>query len=288
MTYANPHWLVETDWLAANLERPTLRVFDCTTYLRPDPATVYRVESGRADYDAGHIPGAGFLDLQGELSDPDSDLRFTFPTPARFAEAVGRHGVGDDCRVVLYSGDSMMWSTRVWWMFRAMGFDHVAVLNGGWQRWQAEGRPVSTEACRYPPATFTPRPRPELYASKGSVLAALDGSACVLNALSAEQHAGTGGRNYGRPGRVAGSVNVPARSLTDPESNRFLPAEALAARFRAAGVLEAEKVIAYCGGGIAATADAFALALIGREDVAVYDNSLSEWARDPSLPMETG
>jgi len=115
-----------------------------------------------------------------------------------------------------------------------------------------------------------------------------DDRACVLNALTEEQHRGTGGVTYGRPGRIAGSVNVPARELVDPETHAYLPAELLRARFAAAGALDARRVITYCGAGIAASSDAFALMLLGHEDVAVYDASLSEWAADPSLPMETG
>jgi thiosulfate/3-mercaptopyruvate sulfurtransferase len=112
--YAHPEYLVDTDWLAAHLEDPAVRVFDCTTILEPDPATVYHVVSGRAGYDAGHIPGAGFLDLQGELSDRSTRLRFMMPPPAQFADVVGGRGVGNDSRVILYSTASPMWATRLW------------------------------------------------------------------------------------------------------------------------------------------------------------------------------
>jgi thiosulfate/3-mercaptopyruvate sulfurtransferase len=126
-------------------------------------------------------------------------------------------------------------------------------------------------------------------ADKAGVLAALGQSGtCVVNALTEEQHRGTGGVSYGRPGRIAGTGNVPARALVDPETHAYLPDETLRAKFSAAGALEARRVVTYCGGGIAASSDAFALALLGRDDVAVYDASLSEWAADPSLPMEQG
>ena len=133
------------------------------------------------------------------------------------------------------------------------------------------------------------RPRPELFVGKREVLAGLgERATCVLNALSEEQHRGTEGVTYGRPGRIAGSANVAARSLVDPTTHAYLPADTLRARFAAAGVLEAERVITYCGGGIAASSDAFVLGLLGHDRVAVYDASLSEWAADSSLPMETG
>jgi thiosulfate/3-mercaptopyruvate sulfurtransferase len=182
-----------------------------------------------------------------------------------------------------------MWAARVWWMLRAVGFDQAAVLNGGWRKWTHEGRPSSTEPCAYSPARFVPRPRPELFVGKNAVLAGLgERATCVLNALSEEQHRGTGGVAYGRPGRIAGSRNVPARALVDPTTHAYLPADVLRARFAEAGVLDAGRVITYCGGGIAASSDAFVLTLLGHENVVVYDASLSEWATDPSLPMETG
>ena len=114
-----------------------------------------------------------------------------------------------------------------------------------------------------------------------------DGAVCTLNALTSEQHAGTGGNSYGRPGRIKGSVNLPAAHLIDPATNAFLPAEELRRRFESVGAFGKE-VITYCGGGIAASADAFALVMLGHPDVKLYDASLSEWATDPTLPMETG
>ena len=179
-------------------------------------------------------------------------------------------------------------------MLRAIGFDDVAVLDGGFVRWVMEGRAVTTDVPRHPPARLDPHPRPGLFVGKAAVRAALGDSGIVLvNALSAEQHAGRGGVTYGRPGRIAGSVSVPARSLTDPATHAFLPRDRLRAAFEAAGVLSsgaagARNVVTYCGAGIAASSDAFVLALLGASGVAVYDGSLEEWARDPACPMESG
>jgi thiosulfate/3-mercaptopyruvate sulfurtransferase len=127
-----------------------------------------------------------------------------------------------------------------------------------------------------------------MFADKAAVLGALGDGACVLNALTEEQHRGTGGVVYGRPGRIAGSANVPARALVDPRTHAYLSAGELRARFEAVGALGTQRVVTYCGGGIAASSAAFVLALLGHENVAVYDASLSEWAADPALPMETG
>ena len=290
MAFARPQHLVETAWLAEHLGDPGLRVLECTVFLQPaDVPGGVRVESGRTKWSEGHIPGAGFIDLQDELSDRTSTLRFMMPPAAQFAEAMGRAGVGPGVQVVLYDRNYTMWATRIWWMLRAFGFDDAAVLNGGFRKWSLEGRPVATDAGTRPARTFTPRPRPALMTDKTGVLGALAGSgACVLNALSEEQHRGTGGNTYGRPGRIAGSVNVAARDLVDPKTHAYLPADVLRAKFQAVGALDAKRVVTYCGGGIAASSDAFVLTLLGRDDVAIYDASMSEWANDPTLPMERG
>jgi len=289
MAWTNPQFLVETDWLAVHLDDPTLRVLECTTILHPRPEGGYRAESGRATWAAGHIPRSGFADLTDDLSDRASSLLYMMPPDEQMAAAMARLGVGEGTRVVLYDRAVNMWAARVWWMLRAVGFDDAAVLNGGWKKWTFEGRPTSTEPCAYPPARFVARPRPELFVGKGAVLAGLGQRAtCILNALTEEQHRGTDGVTYGRPGRIAGSANVAARSLVDPKTHAYLPAHVLRERFAATGALEAERVITYCGGGIAASSDAFVLTLLGHDGVAVYDASLSEWAADPSLPMETG
>jgi thiosulfate/3-mercaptopyruvate sulfurtransferase len=291
MSFARPQHLVETEWMAQHLEDPGVRLLECTVYLQPAPDMPggFRVESGRAKWSEGHIPGAGFVDLQEELSDRTSKLRFMMPPAAQFAEAMGRAGVGDGVRVVLYDRAVNMWAARIWWMLRAFGFDNAAVLNGGFKKWTVEGRPVSSDAGTRPARTFTARSRSALIADKTGVLAAIgETGSCVLNALSEEQHRGTGGTTYGRPGRINGSVNVVARDLVDPATHAYLPPDVLRAKFQAVGALDAKRVVTYCGAGIAASSDAFILTLLGRDDVAVYDASLSEWASDPSLPMERG
>lgn len=291
--YRHRDALVSTDWLANHLDDPDLRVFECTTYLDylpPGAEAAYRVVSGRAAYEQGHITAAGFLDLQNELSDSNNPphLRFMMLSAERLAEALGRRGVGDGNRVVLYSRGRMVWSTRVWWMLRSIGFDAAAVLDGGWEKWVREGRSTATEQPTFPPAKLTPRPRPELFVAKESVRAAIDDAkTCLVNALEPDLHRGENPR-YGRRGRIPGSVNVPSASLVDPETNTFLPADQAAAKFRNAGVDPKQRAIVYCGGGIAASLDAFVLYQLGYEDLSVYDASMSEWARDASLPIETG
>jgi len=177
----------------------------------------------------------------------------------------------------------------VWWVLRCYGFNNCAVLNGGFQNWAKEGRAVETGPDKARPAgSLTERPAKALMADKNDVLAAIgDGAVCTINALQAPQHAGTGGNTYGRPGRIKGSVNVPTIGLVDPATNAFLPPDRLRAQFDAVHAFDC-KVITYCGGGIAASATAHALVMLGHSDVRLYDASMSEWAIDDALPMEVG
>ena len=286
---AEPGALASPEWLSANLGDPSLRVLDATVWLELDPeGGDVRIESGRATWAQGHIPGAGFADLI-ELSDPVDPLRFMLPTAEAFAEGMSALGVGPGTHVVAYDAEDGIWAARLWWMLRVFGFDAVSVLDGGWKAWTAEGRPVSTEPPEHPPARFEAAFRPELVATRKQVEEYVaDGGTCLVNALPAALHRGEAPVAHKRAGRIPGSVNVPSRHLLDPESGRFLPLERLREPFAAVGALEDRPVVTYCGGAIAAAMDAFALALLGRDDVAVYDGSLVEWAEDPGAPLETG
>lgn len=287
--FAHPEFLVETEALERRLGDPELRIFDCTTHLIPDPKVTYQVVPGLADFEKGHIPGAQFVDLQGDLSQKGHRFRFMLPSSEDFAAAMSRFGVGEGTRVVLYSTANPWWATRVWWMLRVFGFDDAGVLNGGWQKWRREGRPVETGSAKpRPPGRFVVREKRPLMVGKEEVLQAIgDDGACTINALLPEQHAGSGGNSYGRPGHIKGSVNLPAAHLLDPQTNEFLPPDELRRRFDAIGAFD-KRVITYCGGGIAASADALALVMLGHPEVRLYDASLGEWAADPTLPMETG
>jgi thiosulfate/3-mercaptopyruvate sulfurtransferase len=282
--------LVDTETLAGQLGDPNLRLFDCTMHLTPLPDNSgQQVASGHADYLDGHIQGAAYIDLSRDLSDTASPYRFSALAPEAFAAAAGRLGIGQGTRVVLYDGGYNAWSSRVWWMLKAYGFDSAQVLDGGLIKWRKEGRPLVTEVTNHPPATFVARPRPGFFADKRRVAEAIAApDVRIVNALSPEQHAGRSGVHYGRAGRIPGSCNVASRGIVDPETNALLPMPELRRRFDDAGLLGGERVIAYCGGGIAASLTALALAALGKSDVEVYIHSLQEWANDPSLPMEVG
>lgn len=288
MAHYDGRGLVSTEWLAGHLADPDLRIFDVTVHLRPASPGPYTIESGRADYEAGHVPGAAFLDLARDLSDPDARLPFTKPSPERLAAALGAAGVGPRSFVVAYSTPTPMWATRAWWLLRAAGFDNAAVLDGGLAKWKAEGRPLESGARAYPPAGLTLAARSDAWADKDAVLAAIaDGGVCTINALSPSVHSGESATNYGRKGHIAGSRNVPYAALLKPDGSYREDAE-LRALFDGVGAFERPRAICYCGGGISATMDALALTRLGHPSVAVYDGSMSEWSRDPTLPMELG
>jgi thiosulfate/3-mercaptopyruvate sulfurtransferase len=286
--FTHPEYLVDTDWLSARLDDPNLRILDCTTHLPPLPDfSLYTVVPGREDFDKAHIPGAQFVDIEHDVSTPHPRLHFMLPTPEAFAAAMSRLGVGDSTLVVTYATGNHWWATRMWWMLRVFGHDKAAVLDGGFQKWQREGRPTASGPVQpVAPARFTARQRPELVAYKEDLLnAAGRADVCTVNALRPEQHTGTGGVHYGRRGHITGSINIAALHHLNAD-NTFKPAAQLRGLF--APALSSPQVITYCGGGIAATSVAFVLAMLGYDKVKVYDNSLTEWAADPSLPMQTG
>jgi thiosulfate/3-mercaptopyruvate sulfurtransferase len=173
-------------------------------------------------------------------------------------------------------------------MMRAIGFDNAAILDGGIDAWMAEGRAISTSETRYAPATLRAKPRPGLFVGRDEMLTSIgDAGTCSINALAPDLHSGENPR-YGRPGRIPGSVNLPAASLFEAGSFKLKAPDQVAAAFAAIGADKAKRKLIYCGGGIAATLDAFLLYQLGHQDIAVYDASMNEWAKDESLPMEVG
>jgi len=285
--------LMTTAELAAILDHPDLRLFDCTTYLEYQPegsGTPYVAVPGRHTFEAGHIPGADFLDLQGEFSVPDIELHFMMPATAQLEAAFGRHGIGANSRVALYSIGTAMWATRFWWMLKSLGYDNVAVLDGGLDTWKAEGRAIETGPAKgYPPATFTAKPRAGYFVDKHETLqASTDRNTVVVNALNAQLHKGLEPSRYGRPGHIPGSVNVSAATLYDSATKAFVPLADAETKFATQGVTRDKRVVAYCGGGISATIDLFLLHRLGYDNLTLYDASMGEWAKDESLPIETG
>jgi thiosulfate/3-mercaptopyruvate sulfurtransferase len=280
-TAAEMDTLVTAEWLKENLDDPDLVVLDCTVLIERTEDGGMRGVSGRANYEAGHIPTAGFADLTTDLADGDSPYGYAVPTPERFAAAMGALGVGDDSRVVLYDASNSSWAARVWWMLRWVGFDRAALLDGGLNAWEAAGGPLSTEPSPRRPGTLTPSVRPELIADRDEVLASLEQDSIHLIDAMPSAHFRGEWTMYDRPGHIPGATNVPVTSLLD-DSGQFRPAEELAAMF---GSDHDSRAITYCGGGIAASTNAFIMTRLGFTDVAVYAASLQEWAADPANPM---
>jgi thiosulfate/3-mercaptopyruvate sulfurtransferase len=273
--------LVTTDWLAEHLDDPDLVVLDCTVRLVFGEEGGYDIESGCEEFEAGHIPSAGFADLTDELSDTESPHRFAVPAPEDFCAAMGALGVGDASRVVLYDGWRSVWAARVWWMLRWVGFDRAALLDGGLELWKEEVRPLASGPSTSEPATLIPALRPGLIADMDEVRRAIgDDSVALVDTLPAEHYTGEM-KMYQRAGHIPGASNLDALELLD-ESGRYRPLEELEAMH--AGDREG-RVITYCGGGIAASSNAFVMTRLGFTDLAVYTASLQEWTAGPDNPM---
>ncbi|SDO09161.1 sulfurtransferase [Afipia sp. GAS231] len=284
--------LISTAELDSVLGQPNLRLFDCTTTLDPAPegsSVPYLAVPGLKTFEAGHIPGADFLDLQGEFSDEGTELRFMMPDVAQLSAAFGRHGISADSEVVLYSIGTPMWATRFWWMLTSLGFENTAVLDGGLDKWKLEGRALETGPAKgYTPATFIAKPKPGFFVDKQQTLEATTArNTVVVNALGPQFHRGLEPSRYGRPGRVPGSCNVSAATLLDPTTKAFVPLADAETKFKAQGITRDKRVVAYCGGGISATIDLFLLHRLGYQNLTLYDGSMGEWAKDTSLPIET-
>lgn len=282
--------VVDGAWLQARLDDPQLRILDATTHLRlPTGDGEVTLTPGRESHEREHLPGAVFADLMGDLADPDAPRPITVPSSERFAQRMGALGVGEGTYVVVYDQyDStrgpenyQFWAPRLWWHLRLEGFDAVAVLDGGLGGWKAEGRPTTSAVVPHPPATFVARRRPELLVGAADVERAIDDDATVLiNALPPASYAAA---------RIPGSENVSFALLVDPETGRWRSPEEIRPHFEAIGALDPERrPVTYCGGGIAASVAALALARVGRDDTAVYDGSMTEWTSDPARPVASG
>lgn len=277
--------LVSARWLADHIDDPALRVFDATVQVQRR-LWIPVVRTGKREWRREHIPRSAFADLF-KLSDPATPRRsMTVPSAEQFATALGRLGVSNDNHIVIYDRRENMWAARLWWMLRAFGFDNAAVLDGGWTAWVRGGHATCTTPCTYPSSTFVATPRPGLIVGKGEVLDALtDPNVCLVNALGHRQHRGEI-NEYGRRGHIPGSRNISAWEVLDRETQCYRPLPEL--RRKAAGVLDASRVITYCGAGAAASSLAHVLLRLGHQNVAVYDGGLLEWCADRNLPLELG
>ena len=285
MSYVHPEFLISVDELAAQIDNPSLRLFD-TSVLLHAVGQGYTSEPGRARYLEEHIPGAAFINLTQDWSDTTSGLNNTLPGIDALSRAIGKDGIGNDNLVVLYSSSHLMWATRAWWLLRYAGHTNVKVLNGNLTAWIEAGLPTRGNEERYPAAEFFPSPNESLFVNKQEVARGMRDAVCTVNALSPELYEGTGDFYYGRRGHIPGSRSVYFANILSGEF--FLPAAELRKVLEAQGMLSAPRTLIYCGGGIAATLDGFACMLLGQTNIGVYDGSMSEWAADESLPLTLG
>jgi thiosulfate/3-mercaptopyruvate sulfurtransferase len=284
MPYAHPEALVSTEWLAAHLDDPHVRVLD-SSYTQPGVTP-----TARDNYERGHIPGAVFFDID-DVAQPGASLPHMIPSPERFAEKMRERGIGNDDCIVVYDTVGLSSAGRAWWMLRLFGHDNVALLDGGLPKWKAEGRPLETTARAIPPRRFTARFRPELVRDKEAIRANLDARReQVVDARAAGRFDGTVEETWPgrRRGHIPGSRNLSFDRVTDPQSKQLKNAEELQRLFAEAGVALDRPVVTSCGSGVTACAIAFAMHLIGHPNAAVYDGSWSEWGLPGDTPIETG
>ena len=275
MTASLPGSVVSTEWLAGRLGEPGLVVVDASWYL---PALN---RSAVGEYQAGHIPGALFWDLDA-LSDSATRLPHMLMAPEALAREVGKLGIGNGDRVVVCDGSGMNVSApRVWWTLRYLGHDQVAVLDGGIRRWAAEGRPRQVGWARWAPKRFTANPRPAMVRSQAEIRELEGSGAQILDARSRGRFAGTEPepRPGLRSGHIPGSSNLPFNELVDPQGV-LLSKEALRKKFEEAGVDLSRPVITTCGSGVTACALGLGLEVLGVREWAVYDGSWAEYGRE--------
>jgi len=291
LNWKSPEYISSFEWLNDNLDNENVRIFDCTTYLLyqdEDPSLPYIVESGFKEYQVSHIKNSGYLDLQKDLSDNSSKFRFTLPDYHTLAKKFSNLGVGDDYHIVLYSRNGLQWATRIWWMLYVLGFKNLSILDGSFNEWKKNNLPTESKINIFEKSEFKIEINNKIFVDKNRVLRSMNIKECViLNSLTEDLHNGENPR-YGRPGRIPGSLNIPFHELTDLEKGCFkTPSECLEV-FKKKGITQDSRVLNYCGGGIAASLDAFVLFQLGYDDIEIYDNSMSEWATDENLPIEIG
>jgi thiosulfate/3-mercaptopyruvate sulfurtransferase len=275
--------LVSAEWLYNHLGDADVRPVDVRWYLTERGR-------GRAEYNEAHIPGAAFMDIDDDLAAPPENGpgRHPLPSPEAFAQAAGHAGIGPNTHVIAYDASGGAYATRLWWLLRYFGHARVSLLDGGWQAWQAAGYPTASGEEQVLRAEFTPNPQPDMVMNADAVdqLRGANG-ALLIDARAAERYEGRTEPIDPRAGHIPGARNMPYANNMRPDSTWKSPDE-LRAQYNSLGADTAAQVVCYCGSGITATHDIFALHLAGRDDARLYEGSWSDWSSDPDRPAATG
>jgi thiosulfate/3-mercaptopyruvate sulfurtransferase len=280
--------LVTTEWLAHELGAGDLRIVDASRHM-PDLTRPDLTRDAAAEYEAGHIPGAVFMDLAA-LVDTGADIENTIPPAAKFADRMQTLGLGDGSRIVLYDDSVVKTSARAWYLLQFFGAHHVAILDGGLAKWKAERRALETGQQTLRHRHFTAWHDQRSLRSKAQMLANITaGYEQVVDARSAARFSGTEAdpRPHIARGHIPGSINLPYGAMFNPDGT-YQSTSGLRAAFEAVGVDLARPVVTSCGSGITACVLAFGLHLLGKRDVALYDGSWTEWGADAATPKRCG
>ena len=279
--------LVSTDWLQQHLADPDLRVVDIRGHVIAASEPPPHYFNHREDWLRSHIPGAVFVDWVHEITDPDNPRHAPVAPPPRYQAFARRIGISAHTRVVVYDDADGMFAARLWWTLLYYGHRQVAVLDGGWQRWVAEGRPVTDAQPEVPPGDFVARPDESIRRTAPQLLAGLDSAERVLlDVRSPEEFAGQASRAR-RHGHIPGALNLPRPELVAADGG-LLPVEELRALFARQGLdEEAPEIVTYCNAGVSASYGMLALRVAGFRDVAMYDGSWKDWGNDDSTPVAT-
>lgn len=283
MEYKNPDALVEVEWLAQRLDDPSIRIVDATWFM----PNVDR--SAKDEVAARHIPGAVHWDID-QIADQNDPLPHMVPGANEFGEFMAKLMISDETHVVAYDRTSMSNAPRAWWTLRYFGHQQVSVLNGGLDKWMADGHPTDSSAPRDASGQYTATVQPLLVRSRAELLANITTrNEQVLDARSAGRYSGAEPEPRAglRSGHIPGSLSLPFNHLIDPTSGLFRDADALSAYFTEARINMSKPVITSCGSGVTACVLAFGLHLLGHDFVAVYDGSWTEWGGRDDTPIET-
>jgi len=280
-TYVHPEALASTEWLAEHLDDPSVRVVDARFDLRAASA-------GHVAHSEGHIPGAVFVNVMVDLSNPDNPL--VVVSSDQFEALMSRLGINNDTTVVVYDDRGGTWAARLWWALRYYGHENVKLLDGGLTRWEAQERPIERGPVESQPAIFKARVCPELRVEADDVMRAIESEdICIVDALPEAFFTGEACLYPGhRAGHIPTAHNVPAPANLDHVTQTLLPAAELVRLWAPVGLQPAQRVITYCGGGVFAAFALFTLYVMGHENAALYDASWMEWGADLKRPIETG